>query len=177
MSKYVKNLITDHVRQKLEGVEEALLVNVIGLDANTSNLLRCELADRGISLYVVKNSLAARATADSPLGPLFENIDRCAAVVWGSEDIVSLAKAITELVGDKRFEAFEARGGVLDGEWMDAAQVKAVSKWPSRTEQISIIAGQIIGVGGKLSAQLIGAGGALASQVKQIAEGDEESEG
>ena len=37
MSKYVKNLISDHLRQQLDGVNEALLVNVIGLDANANN--------------------------------------------------------------------------------------------------------------------------------------------
>ena len=177
MSKYVKNLITDHVRQKLEGVEEALLVNVIGLDANSNNVLRNELADRGIQLYVVKNSLADRATEGSSLNPLFAGLEGCAAVVWGCEDIVSLAKEITALTGDARFEQFETRGGVLEGEWMDAAQVTAVSKWPSRTEQISILVGQAIGVGSKLSAQLLGPGGALASQVKSKAEdGEEEGE-
>lgn len=170
MSKYVKNLVTDHIRQVLGGVEEAILVNVVGLDANANNVLRGELAERGISLYVVKNSLAARATEGSSLEPMFDGIEGCAAICWGCEDIVSLAKEITALTSDDRFEAFEARGGILDGEWMDAAQVTEVSKWPTRIEQISILSGQIIGVGERLSAQISGPGGTLAGQIKQKAE-------
>ena len=43
MSKFVKNLISNDVGKRLEGVEEALLVNVIGLDANQTVVLRKEL--------------------------------------------------------------------------------------------------------------------------------------
>ena len=34
MSKYVKNLITEDIPRRLEGVHDALLVNMVGLDAN-----------------------------------------------------------------------------------------------------------------------------------------------
>ena len=40
MSKYVKNLIAGHLRERLDGVDDALLVNVVGLDANANNSLR-----------------------------------------------------------------------------------------------------------------------------------------
>ena len=51
-----------------------------------------------------------------------------------------------------------------------ADQVKAVSKWPTRTEQLSILSGQILSVGSKLSSQLISAGSKLASQIKKKSE-------
>ena len=92
MSKYVKNLVTEHIRHRLEDVDDALLVNVIGLDANTSSRLRTEMRSKNIHLMVVKNSLAARATPDTPLAPLFDGVAGSAAICWGSEDIVSLAK-------------------------------------------------------------------------------------
>ena len=43
MSKYVKNLIADHLRDRLQNVHDALLVNMVGLDANTNTRLRAEL--------------------------------------------------------------------------------------------------------------------------------------
>ena len=36
MSKYLKDLISQDLGRRLDGVEDALLVNMIGLDANTS---------------------------------------------------------------------------------------------------------------------------------------------
>jgi ribosomal protein L10 len=93
-------------------------------------------------------------------------------VVWGGEDIVWLAKIITKLTEDKNLAPFEARGGVMDGSRLTREQVKEVSKWPSREEQLSILLGQILSPGAMLASQLTSAGGALASQIKQKAEGE-----
>ncbi len=37
----------------------------------------------------------------------------------------------------------------MDGEKLDAEGLKAVSKWPSREEQISLLVGQILGPGSR----------------------------
>ncbi|NQU19881.1 MAG: 50S ribosomal protein L10 [Candidatus Nealsonbacteria bacterium] len=177
MSKYVKNLIAGHLRERLDGVDAALLVNVIGLDANANNHLRAELQSKDINLMVIKNSLAARATEGTALSPMFVGLNGTAAICWGSEDVVSLAKEVSRLAGEEQYEAFEPRGGVMDGEPLTAEQVAAVSKWPTRTEQLSILLGQILSPGANLSGQLIGPGSALASQIEQRGEDDEDDEG
>jgi len=173
MSKYVKKLIADELQRRLDGVEEALVVNVVGMDANKTNVLRSTLREKNIRLTVIKNSMARRATEGTALAPAFEKLKGTAAVVWGGEDVVSLAKTITKLAEDKQFAGFEPRGGVLDGDALTAEQVKQISKWPSRTEQLSILSGQMLEPGGTLSAQLIGPGGRLASQVKEKAGGED----
>jgi large subunit ribosomal protein L10 len=173
MSKYVKNLIADNLRQRLQNVHDALLVNMVGLDANTNTRLRAELRRKNIQIVVIKNSLAAKAAEGTPLAAMFEGIAGTAAICWGSEDIVSLAKEITKLIKDDKYKPFEARGGVMDGERLTAPQVEQVSKWPSRTEQLSILLGQILSPGATLVGQLNSIGGALASQIKQKSEGEE----
>ena len=50
MSKYVKNLISDHLRNRLQGVDSALLVNMIGMNANANNRLRRELKAKNIEI-------------------------------------------------------------------------------------------------------------------------------
>jgi large subunit ribosomal protein L10 len=176
MSKYVKNLITDDLRQRLLNVDNALLVNMVGLTANANGRLRDELRSKNINVVVVKNSLAARAAAGTALAPMFDGLTGTAAICWGSEDIVSLAKEITQLIKDDKNAPFSARGGVMDGERLTAEQVEQVAKWPSRTEQLSLLVGQILSPGAKLASQLTSAGGALASQIKQKGEGDEAGE-
>ena len=175
MSKFVKDKITDDVKRRLDGVEDALLVNVVGLDANSTVLLRRELRQKDIELLVVKNSLAKRATEGTPLAAAFDNAEGNLAIVWGSEDIVSLAKEVARLDKDEAdFEKFEARGGVMDGEQLSAERVAEISKWPNRAEQLSILSGQILSPGANLSAQLKGPGGLLASQIeKKSKEGDD----
>ncbi len=173
MSKAVKNLIADHLRSRLQGVGDALLVNVVGIDANATHRLRNELAAKNIRLLMVKNSLAERATEGTPLAGLFHGVAGSTAICWGAEDIVSLAKEITRLIKSDKYKPLEARGGVMDGEQLSAPQVAAVSKWPSRTEQLSLLVGQILGPGARLVSQLTAVGGALASQIEQKAEGDD----
>ena len=173
MSKYVKELVSKHYAKRLDGVQDALLVNVIGLDANKSVVLRKQLREKDIELMVVKNSLAKRATEGTPLAPAFQGSEGSLAVIWGGDDLIGLAKEVIKLHNDQGFEAFEARGGVMDGEPLSAERVKEMSKWPSREEQLSLLVGQILSPGAKLSAQLLGPGSALASQI----EGMDGSEG
>ncbi|MDA8698323.1 50S ribosomal protein L10 [Rhodopirellula sp.] len=174
MSKYVKELVTRDIRRRLDGVEDAVLVNCVGMDANTTAELRGELDKKDIKLLVVKNSLARRATEGSQLSAAFEGASGQVGVCWGSSDFVSLVKELVELDKDKtKFQAFHASGGVMDGEKLDADGIKAVSKWPSRAEQISMLVGQILGPGAQLSAAMLGPGKKLNSQIKKISEGDE----
>jgi ribosomal protein L10 len=176
MSKYVKNLIADNLRNRLLGVDSAILVNVVGLKANLNTRLRSELRSKNIHVLVVKNSLARRAVADTALAPMFEDVSGSTAICWGADDIVSLAKEVRRLVDSKTFDPFVPRGGVMDGARLTADQVAEVSKWPSREEQLSILVGQILGPGGRIAGQLNGPGGSLVSQLKEKAKGGEEEE-
>jgi large subunit ribosomal protein L10 len=175
MSKFVKDLVTDQLKQELADVQDLLLVNVVGLTANRTSALRKSLREKNIKLMVIKNSLARRATEGSQLAAAFEGSHGTLAMVWGASDIVALAKEVVKLAGEKDYALFEARGGVMGGARLKAEEVAQVSKWPSREEQLSLLVGQILSPGAKLSSQLIAAGGALASQIKQHGEGEDEA--
>lgn len=170
MSKYLKELMTNDLKQKLDGVSDALVVNVIGMEANASVALRRSLREKKMQLVVVKNSLARRATEGTALASAFEGASGTSAVVWGGEDVVSLAKEVVRLAKEAEYKPFEAKGGVMDGEKLSPSDVEAVSKWPSREEQLSLLMGQILGPAAILSGQLLGPGKLLASQVKQKSE-------
>ena len=167
MSKYVKDLVSREFSKRLEGVNDALLVNVVGMDANQTVVLRKQLREKDISLLVVKNSLAKRATEGTPLAAAFDGVEGTLAVVWGGEDLISLAKEISKLDKSTEFKEFKARGGVMDGEQLSAERVKEISKWPNRLEQLSILSGQLLSPGAQLASQLIAPGGALASQIEE----------
>ncbi len=175
MSKYVKQLISREISERLDGVEDALLVNVIGMDANQTVVLRRDLREKDIKLLVVKNSMARRAMEGTPLALAFEGVEGTLAVVWGGEDFISLVKEVSRLDKSTDFDRFEARGGVMDGEQLDADRVREISKWPNRLEQLSILSGQILSPGASLVSQLIAPGGALASQIEKKSEEEEES--
>jgi large subunit ribosomal protein L10 len=177
MSKAIKDMLVDDLKGRLNGVGELIVVSLGKLDAQKTTQLRQTLRKKRISLQLVKNSLARRATTGTPLAPAFEQTEGMLAIAWGGEDVVDLAKELDRLQGIKDFEGFECRGGALDGARLGAADVKRVAKWPSRAEQLSILSGQIGSLGGMLSAQILSAAGTLAGQIKSRAEDLEKAEG
>ncbi len=175
MSKHVKELVSNDIKHRLQNVNDALLVNMVGMNSSSTYTLRRELRAKKINILVVKNSLAARAASGTPLAKMFDGVTGSAAICWGSDDIVSLAKEIAEVLKSQKFPAFQPRGGVMDGEQISADQIAEVAKWPSRTEQLGLLLGQICSVGGRLNSQLLAVGGALASQISEKAKGGEGS--
>jgi large subunit ribosomal protein L10 len=119
---------------------------------------------------VVKNSLARRATEGTALAPALEGVEGSIAVVWGGEDVVSMAKEVVRLAKEKKYEPFAPKGGVTDGEPLSADDVRTMSTWPSRSEQLSLLVGQILSPGANLAAQILGPGGMLASQIESKSE-------
>lgn len=173
MSKVLKDLISDEIKTRLNGVNDALLVNVIGLNSANTFALRKELRSKNINLLVVKSSLAKRATTGTPISRAFDETEGSLAVVWGAEGFVALAKELVSLHKKPEYEKFTPKGGVMDGERLSPEKVTDISKWPNRVGQISIVLGQILSPGSKLLSQINAPGGKLMSQVKQKSEGEE----
>jgi large subunit ribosomal protein L10 len=167
MSKLLKDKIAGDYKHRLAGVNDAVLIDVIGMNSSSTFNLRKELRSKNLSVMVVKGSLARRATEGTPLATAFEGGEGSLAVVWGGEDFVSLAKEIVDLQAKPEFEKCLARGGVMDGERLTPEKVAEVSKWPNRVGQISLLMGQILSPGSKLLSQICAPGGALASQIEK----------
>jgi large subunit ribosomal protein L10 len=177
MSKLVKDMLVDDLKGRLHDVGDVIVVSLGQLDAQKTTQLRQTLRKKQIHIQLIKNSLAQRAVEGTPLAPALEKAAGMLALAWGGEDIVDLAKELDRLAGDKEFEGFECRGGALDGSRLEAADVKQVAKWPSRSEQLSILSGQISSLGSVLSGQITSAGGSLASQIASRVEDLEKATG
>lgn len=173
MSKYLKNLVISDLSKRLDGVNDLLVVDVVGMNADKTFTVRKQLREKGLSLLVVRRTLAAKACEGTSLAPAFEGMEGSTAIVWGGEDFVDLAKEVVKLNDDDKFPGFTAKGGVMDGESLTPDTVKAISKWPNRAEQLSLLVGQILGPGRTLAAQIKGPGAKLASQIKQVGENQE----
>lgn len=170
MSKFVKELVTAHMKSRLEDVNDLVLLDIAKLDANANSALRSELRGKNLHLMVIKNSMARRATEGTALAPAFEGAKGSLAMLWGASDIVALTKEVVRLTAEKKYANVTAKGGVMGGAPLSADEIAKVSKWPSREEQLSLLLGQILSPGANLASQLTSAGGALASQIKQHSE-------
>jgi large subunit ribosomal protein L10 len=175
MSKVVKKLVSRDISSRLNGVNDAIVANIVGMTGEENYNIRKTLREQGIGVMVVKRTMAARATDGTSLRPAFDNQAGSMAVIWGCEDFVSLTRTITKMVNSGQFPKLEIKGGVMDGDALTADQVKKVSKWPSRQEQISLLVGQILSPGATLSGQLVGPARKIAGQVKKLIENQEET--
>ena len=172
MSKVIKGMMIDEIRQSVGECRDVIVIDMSKLDGVTDNKFRVAMQKKGINLLQVKNSLAKRAFKDSGFTALDKSLLGPSTLVWGADDIVALSKEITRWLKD--IKTLEIKGGSAGGQAIDAAGVESLSKSPGRAELLSIISGQILAPGAKLSSQLLAMGGKVASQVKQIAdkEGD-----
>lgn len=168
MSKYVKNLITQDLSKRFEGLEGVGVINPRGVDATKNNLLRRRLREKGLRMTVVKNSLARRAVEGTKLTGFDKLLEGASAVVYGKDASIS---ALARLLLDekKADDKIELRGIFFDGETYPGEEgVKTVSTMPTREEAIANIVGAILGPGRKLAAALKGPGGTLGAVLKTI---------
>jgi len=98
--------------------------------------LRRQLHNAGVSMQVVKNTLARRA-AEGTGEELFTGP---VAIAYG-KDPVGMAKAIADFA--KANEALEIKGGVLDGKLIDEQGIKALASLPSREVLLAKLLGSM----------------------------------
>ena len=146
----------------LQGVNDALLVNMVGHGCHQELHAAQGIAAKKINVLVVKNSLARRATEGTPLA---EHVRRAStglgAVCLGGEDIVALAKVITELAEATRIRPrSKPAAGVMDGESSRPSRSPRSANGPA-AGAIELACGPDPRSGSRLVSQLIAVGGAL----------------
>jgi large subunit ribosomal protein L10 len=175
MSKRVKQMVIAEIRERIGETAELLVVDSSRLDAITTNKWRLALRQSDISVLTVKNSLAKKALSEAGVTGLDPYLEGSSTLVWGGEDIVALSREIAKWA--REIKGLEIKGGTAEGTSLNAADVDALSKSPSREELIGQIAGLALSPGARLCGALLGPGGKLAGQIETIAEkADEEEE-
>lgn len=174
MSKKVKALIEKETANRLAGIEAVGVLNPRGIGAIANNQIRRRLREQNMRMMVVKNTLAARATASSKLKGFEQLLDGPSALVYGKGVGVSaIARAILaekKILEDNK-GALEVRGAFFDGEvYLGDKGMLTASKLPTREEAIASVIAAILGPGRKLAAALKGPGSALGGILKTIEE-------
>ena len=172
MSKYVKKLMMDELRETLVGVRDLLVLDLKGVDAIADNQMRLKLREKEIQIRVVTNNLARKVFSESGLDGVGDFFKGPTAVAWGGDSVVELAKEISEWAG--KIEQLQIKGGVSDGEPISAGEVDVLSKLPSREELLGMLVGQLQGPGAQLAGLILSPGGRLAGQLKARSEEEEE---
>jgi large subunit ribosomal protein L10 len=170
MSKQVKNLITKELTDRLGKLDGVGVINPRGIGGIKSNQLRRRLREKGMTMTVVKNTLAKKSVEGKKLQGFDKLLDGPSAVIYGPSASIS-AVARTLLDEKKDNDTLELRGIFFDGEiYAGEDGGKKVSTLPTREEAIGNLVGLILGPGSRLACVLKSPGGQLGALLKAIGE-------
>ncbi len=167
MSKPIKNLVTDMLHARYDGIQDACVVDLSGLDVDRTQQLRRSLASKSMQLQVVKNSMARRAFAGGALSPLGDVLKGPCALVTGGDNIVEVAKTLAEAA--KELGNIGLKEAIIEGD-PDLFMVADVANMMSKDELIGEIAMLVSSPGRAIAGCLQGAGGRIAGCLKTLAD-------
>jgi large subunit ribosomal protein L10 len=170
MSKAIKQMQMDTLKDTFKGVRDLVMLNIVGLGAIDDNKIRLGLRKKGIRLHQVKNSLCRRVFGEMGL-KVDKGWEGSTTVAWGAGSIKELSKELEAAV-KKHDKHIKVKTVLADGQEVPFAQAL---KMPTRLEAIGEIIGMILGPAQTIAAQLVGPGSQLASQLKTIREKKEEA--
>ncbi len=173
MSKPVKDLMTSEVRKRYEGIDSVCVIDISGLDAINTNLMRGELKKQNIRMQIVKNSIARRALAGSALEPLAKSLEGPCALVCGEPAITDIAKELAKWA--KSHKTIKLKTGIMEGD-PDLLDVAELSRMKGRTELVGEIGMLVSSPGSNLASQLGSSAGKIAGCLKAMIEDKEEKE-
>ncbi|MBL1217911.1 MAG: 50S ribosomal protein L10 [Planctomycetes bacterium] len=175
MSKLVKEMIVDEYRDRFDGVNEAVVVDIRLLNANQNVDLRSGLKAKDIRVTVVRNRLAKQAFSETELKALDPLLEGPTALVTGAESVVHVARELVDWV--KKIKTLELKGAVLDGDVFSGKDgVEALSKFPTRDEAQGQVVQLVLSPASNLVSAVTAPGAEIVSIVQQIADKLEDGE-
>jgi len=118
--------------QDIKQAKTAILATFSGLKAAQTEELRKTVRSAGAKFQVVKNTLAERAAAGTPLESVLKGLAGVNSIAYTTGDPVALAKALQKYAKDNPELTFKA--GVVDGRVINLKEIEALAAMPSKEE-------------------------------------------
>ncbi|MBQ6454898.1 MAG: 50S ribosomal protein L10 [Eggerthellaceae bacterium] len=158
----------EQIKEDLQDVSAMWVVDYRGLTVKQIQALRREVRESGSTMKVYKNTLVRRALADMNLANLDEILEGPSAFIFAGADPVASAKVLKDFA--KSSKIMQIKGGMMDGEFVNAAQVEAIASLPSKEQLLGQIAGLISGMARGLAVSIGGVTRGLAVATQAVAE-------
>lgn len=137
-----KQLLVESLTEKFKASKSIVILDYLGLTVEEVTNLRVELLKNGCEMQVIKNNIIRRAAEAAGYPGMVEHLTGPNAVAFSNEDSVSAAKTIYEFAKDHK--NLELKVGVVDGEFMDNAQIQTIATIPSREALLTMFAGGLL---------------------------------
>ncbi len=138
MKRSDKEQLVSELKSKLDGAEGVLYTDFTGLNVKRMTELRRRFRKAGVEYVVIKNTLALWAVNEVGLtGQAFKGP---IGVVVAKDNAIAAAKVLTDFAKENDARP-TVKGGLYEGEVIDAAMVKKLASLPTREEALSILVG------------------------------------
>jgi len=171
MSRRLKAIMTDALRARYEGVDEACVVDMTGLNVADTVQMRRSLLSKNMRVMVVKNSMARRAFEDGPLDLIGKDLDGPCALVTGGGSVIEVAREIVRLA--KNHPQIGLKTALLAGE-SGLISIQEMAALKGHDELIGEVAMLISSPGWALTGCLSSPQSKIAGCMKVLAEREEE---
>ncbi|MEO5923930.1 MAG: 50S ribosomal protein L10 [Bryobacteraceae bacterium] len=125
----------ESLRKELDAAETVFLAGYEKMTVAQDYALRKTVRGAGGSYKVVKNTIAAKASANGKSEELLKELKGMCSIAYTSGDPVALAKALT--VYAKENPAFVFKAGLVEGRVVDVTGIKELASLPSKEELFS----------------------------------------
>lgn len=135
-SKAQKQKDLQALTEQFQKAKAAMLVGFKGMTVPKDQELRNQLREAGVSYGVVKNTLARKAAAGTPIEQAADQFKGVTAIALSQQDPVGLSKAITKFTKANP-DVFSFKVGIVEGKVVELRDVEAIASLPSKEELIS----------------------------------------
>lgn len=136
-----KKIIIDALQEQVNNSPYVIVIDYTGMTVPQFSELRNRLSAAGAECHVAKNTYLRKAMAEAGLPDISESLVGQTAFISGQSEIFAAAKAISNF--EKEFKKPSMKVGVLGGQILDEAKLKAISSIISRESVLSQLLGTI----------------------------------
>ena len=129
------------ITEKIQAAQSIVLADFTGLTVAQMTVFRTQCREKSVECRVAKNRLARIACDNAEVTVIKDHLKGPTAFIFAPESQVDAAKLTVEFAKDN--EAMEIKCGVVDGQFLDAKQIVALSKVPTYDELIAKMMGSI----------------------------------
>jgi len=140
-SKLQKKETLTQLKENIAKSKSLVFVNFDGLNVKEVEELRKQCFEQNVGYVVAKKTLLKLAIQKAGIDIDPKSFDNSIATVFGFEDEVAPAKLVEEFA--KLHPNLKTVAGVLEGQAVNAENIIALSKLPSRDELIAKVVGSI----------------------------------
>jgi large subunit ribosomal protein L10 len=130
------------IAEQIQESEAVFAIDYRGITVAQVAELRGRLRESDATFRVVKNTLTERAADAADADALKSLLEGPTALTFVRGDAAAAAKAIADFQRSTGGDLLPFKGGLMNGDALDAAQITAISKLPSR----QVLYGQLVGV-------------------------------